>query len=101
MQQSRALDPGVLCEVPCGSLHNSDPKPQPLRRYGRNKAGHSNRVFSVKFSQDDDNVVLSAGWDNTVQIWDIRMDSPVRPQHPCDHVAAGKEEDLFVDSLSS
>lgn len=35
-------------------------------------AGHSNRVFAVKFKADDPHVVLSGGWDNTVQIWDTR-----------------------------
>lgn len=34
--------------------------------------GHSNRIFSVKFHQDNDNVLLSGGWDNTIQIYDIR-----------------------------
>jgi len=33
--------------------------------------GHSNRIFSVKFT-DDQNVIVSGGWDNTVFIWDIR-----------------------------
>ncbi|KAJ1496403.1 WD40-repeat-containing domain protein, partial [Baffinella frigidus] len=64
--------------------------------YGRTKSGHSNRVFSVKFSPDDDNVVLSAGWDNTVQIWDIRMDSPVRSCFGC-HVT-GDALDLYGTS---
>ncbi|GKT16898.1 WD domain G-beta repeat, partial [Aduncisulcus paluster] len=35
-------------------------------------AGHSNRIFSVKFHPDDSNMVLSAGWDKSVQIWDLR-----------------------------
>ena len=35
-------------------------------------AGHSNRVFSVKFHPEDPNVLLSGGWDNTIQIWDLR-----------------------------
>jgi WD40 repeat protein len=34
--------------------------------------GHSNRVFSLKFAQDNPNTLLSAGWDCTIQIWDIR-----------------------------
>jgi len=46
--------------------------------YGRTRAGHSNRVFSLKFSTDDENLLLSAGWDNTIQVWDIRMDVPCR-----------------------
>jgi len=34
--------------------------------------GHSNRVFSVKFLPEDPNVIISGGWDCTIQIWDIR-----------------------------
>jgi COMPASS component SWD3 len=40
--------------------------------------GHSNRVFSVKFVPGDDNMVVSGGWDNTVQIWDLRTGCSVR-----------------------
>ena len=29
-------------------------------------AGHSNRVFSLKYHPDDPNIILSGGWDNTV-----------------------------------
>lgn len=40
--------------------------------------GHSNRVFSAKFKPGDENVIISGGWDNTVQIWDIRAGAAVR-----------------------
>ena len=30
--------------------------------------GHSNRVFCVKYKGNDPNVILSAGWDNTIQV---------------------------------
>jgi len=46
--------------------------------YGRSKAGHSNRVFSLKYSSTDENIILSGGWDNTIQIWDVRQDVPAR-----------------------
>ena len=39
--------------------------------------GHSNRVFSVKFSPDDQNILFSGGWDNTVFIWDMRKEHPI------------------------
>lgn len=29
--------------------------------------GHSNRIFAIKWHPRDDNVILSAGWDNTVR----------------------------------
>ncbi len=44
----------------------------------KNTSGHSNRIFSVKFKADDPNLVLSGGWDNTVQIWDLRTGHSVR-----------------------
>jgi len=34
--------------------------------------GHSNRIFSIKFNPQDPNIILSAGWDNTIYFWDIR-----------------------------
>lgn len=40
--------------------------------------GHSNRIFSVKFLPSDENLIISGGWDNTVQIWDIRVGYAVR-----------------------
>lgn len=42
--------------------------------------GHSNRVFVVKYhpSASDQQILLSGGWDNTVQIWDLRCALPVR-----------------------
>ena len=42
------------------------------------KSGHSNRVFWVKFDRENENVLLSGGWDNTIQIWDLREGAAVR-----------------------
>jgi len=39
--------------------------------------GHSNRVFCVKFNPLDNNMLVSGGWDNTVQIYDIRQKGPI------------------------
>lgn len=44
----------------------------------RETPGHSNRVFATKFMHGDDNVIVSGGWDNTVQIWDVRVGAAVR-----------------------
>ncbi|KAK9811732.1 hypothetical protein WJX72_009232 [[Myrmecia] bisecta] len=41
-------------------------------------AGHSNSVYSVKWHPDDPQVLLSGGWDRTVQVWDLRAGAPVR-----------------------
>ncbi|CAM9619385.1 unnamed protein product [Ectocarpus sp. 4 AP-2014] len=35
-------------------------------------SGHSSRVFSVKFHPDDSNTLVSGGWDNCVQVWDVK-----------------------------
>lgn len=40
--------------------------------------GHSNRVFSLKYLPENDNVLLSGGWDGTVQVWDLRAGHSVR-----------------------
>lgn len=45
--------------------------------YSSDIPGHSNRVFSVKFTHDE-NLLLSGGWDNTVHIWDVRTGGAVR-----------------------
>ncbi len=36
--------------------------------------GHSNRIFSVAWhpSEGEGNILATGGWDNTVQIWDVR-----------------------------
>ena len=34
--------------------------------------GHANRIFSLKFLNDNTNVLLSGGWDSNVFFWDIR-----------------------------
>lgn len=39
--------------------------------------GHSNRIFALKFNPLDSNQIVSGGWDNTIQIYDIRKKSPV------------------------
>eukprot|EP00924_Labyrinthula_sp_SR-Ha-C_P013881 maker-scaffold_5-augustus-gene-16.14-mRNA-1 protein AED:0.13 eAED:0.18 QI:0/0/0/1/0/0.33/3/0/575 len=59
--------------------------------------GHSNRVFSLKFNPDDPNTLISGGWDNTVQIWDLRVSRAVRSifgPHIC-----GDSVDLFNGTI--
>lgn len=43
-----------------------------------NVAGHSNNVFGLCWKGEDYQVLLSGGWDRTVQIWDIRVGKSVR-----------------------
>jgi len=49
----------------------------------KDTAGHSNRVFSLKYHPQDPNIILSGGWDNTVQIWDTRRGHSVRSLWNC------------------
>eukprot|EP01138_Halocafeteria_seosinensis_P014092 gb/GECG01014390.1/.p1 GENE.gb/GECG01014390.1/~~gb/GECG01014390.1/.p1 ORF type:complete len:367 (+),score=38.38 gb/GECG01014390.1/:1-1101(+) len=41
-------------------------------------AGHGNRVFSLRFVPSDENLLVTGGWDNTIQVWDSRTGSSVR-----------------------
>ncbi|KAJ7533466.1 hypothetical protein O6H91_13G050600 [Diphasiastrum complanatum] len=55
---------------------------------GKTSAGHTNRVFSVHWHPTDENVVVSGGWDNTVQEWDYGSARLIcnldwRDNHPC------------------
>ena len=67
--------------------------------FGKQSTGHSNRVFSLKFSAADPNLLISAGWDNTIQVWDLRTEHAVRAlfgAHIC-----GDAVDLHVHTLVS
>jgi len=43
-----------------------------------NSAGHSMDVFGLAWSADDANLLVSAGWDHTIQVWDARLNRSVR-----------------------
>lgn len=43
-----------------------------------NNCGHTNRIFCVRFKPDNENILVSGSWDNTVQIWDIRTEKAQR-----------------------
>ena len=45
---------------------------QKLERHKYDLPEHYNRIFSVKFSKKDPNLLLSAGWDNTILLYDLR-----------------------------
>ena len=43
-----------------------------LERHRYDLPEQSNRIFAVKFSKKDPNLLLSGGWDNTILLYDIR-----------------------------
>ena len=51
-----------------------------LNRESREVTRHSNRLYGCKFASGHtshiDNLVISAGWDRTMQVWDLRAPGP-------------------------
>lgn len=45
---------------------------------GSSTTGHTNRVFGIKWNSLDTHVILSGGWDKTIQVWDLRVGKSVR-----------------------
>jgi WD40 repeat protein len=41
-------------------------------------SGHTNRIFSLLFHPTDRNLLFSAGWDDSIQIWDLRTNRSIR-----------------------
>ena len=41
-------------------------------------AGHTNMIYAVKFHPTDPNILISGGWDNTIQVWDTRAPRSVK-----------------------
>ena len=53
----------------------SDQTKKSIKVYGPGDSythGHTNRIFSIKFSESAPQTFISAGWDGTMFLWDIR-----------------------------
>ena len=37
-----------------------------------------NRVFALRYHPTDPHLLVSGGWDDTVQFWDIRLHESIR-----------------------
>jgi len=61
----------------------------------KESAGHSNRVFSLKYHPTDPNILISGGWDNTVQMWDVRRGHSIKSLWNC--YICGDSVDLSND----
>ncbi|KAK8884004.1 hypothetical protein M9Y10_043107 [Tritrichomonas musculus] len=60
--------------------------------------GHTNRVFSVLFDPLNPFTLFSSGWDETIQIWDLRIGKSVRSLFGV-HVCSDSM-DLFLNQLA-
>ncbi|XP_076458606.1 uncharacterized protein LOC143292303 [Babylonia areolata] len=49
------------------------------------EAGNTKRVFALRFTESED-ILLTAGWDNHVKIWDIRTNDGIKRQFHGPHV---------------
>lgn len=48
-----------------------------LKPNGSQFLGHSNRIFALKFDKEQSDILYSGGWDDTVQVNDLRVGGPV------------------------
>lgn len=48
-----------------------------MKSHDKDLPGHTNRIYSVKWSKSDPNMFVSGGWDSTLQIYDLRLKAPV------------------------
>ena len=61
--------------------------------------GHSNRIFALKYHPTDPNIIVTGGWDNTVQIWDVSLGYAVRSIFG-PHIS-GEAIDIYEDLILS
>lgn len=63
--------------------------------------GHTNRVFSVLFNTNSRSLIYSAGWDDTIQVWDRRVKGSIHTifgPHVCSDSLSFHEHLLAVGS---
>ena len=68
------------------------------------KIGHSNRVFSVKYDKNDQNMLLSGGWDNSMILWDLRSSRAVDYMfgpHVCGDSIDISDKEILAGSYSN
>jgi len=59
--------------------------------------GHSNRIFAAKYKPDDNNVLVTGGWDNTLLLWDLRENKAFKTIYG-PHIA-GSSLDIKNDTI--
>ncbi|KAK7111404.1 katanin p80 WD40 repeat-containing subunit B1-like [Littorina saxatilis] len=50
------------------------------------EAGNTMRVYALKFHPDNENIFITAGWDNHIKIWDLRTNDGIKRQIHGPHV---------------
>ena len=64
---------GELGKIRFAQLNKGDPVQAQSGHLGK----HENRVFCLKWNPEDDNILLSGGWDQTVYFWDLRVKTSI------------------------
>jgi COMPASS component SWD3 len=63
----------------------------------RDTTGHSNRIFSARYVPQDQNLLMTGGWDNTVMLWDVRVGGSIRSFYGA-HIA-GDALDIYGNEV--
>ena len=63
------LDKAILCYDESSRSLVAELSRNGLKQEGR---GHSMRVTNVRADPENENVIYSGGWDNTIKIYDVR-----------------------------
>ena len=50
----------------------------PLSAASPSSSGHSNRIYALRYHPTQASVLFSAGWDNTLLVWDVRAGRTIR-----------------------
>ncbi|KAK7503436.1 hypothetical protein BaRGS_00005357 [Batillaria attramentaria] len=50
------------------------------------ECGNTMRVYALKFSPDNEDIFITAGWDNHIKIWDVRTNDGIKRQIHGPHV---------------
>jgi len=79
---------GELGRIRLGQLNKGDP----VEVEGGHLGKHDNRVFCLKWNPEDNNMLLSGGWDQSVFFWDVRVKTSVH--HIYGHYIGGEAIDF-------
>ena len=64
-----------------------------LKQGANGEPGHSLRVFCCKYVKEEENLLISGGWDKTIKVWDVRSGDVVR--NICGPFICGDSIDIF------